>query len=61
MKIFYTFLASAGLLMLLVPSLLFYFGSMEEEQMKLYMLIGTVIWFSGAIPWLGKKKESAKE
>ncbi len=61
MKIFYSVLASAGLLMLLIPSLLFYFGSMEEEQMKLYMSVGTVIWFSGAIPWLGKKRESTKE
>ena len=56
MKYFYILLAIAGLSLTLVPSLLFFFGNMETEQMKTYMLIGTLLWFSGAIPWLGKKK-----
>lgn len=56
MKYLYWILALAGLLLLLVPSLLFYFDQMQEDQMKLYMFIGTLLWFSGAIPWLGKKK-----
>jgi len=56
MKYFYILLAIAGLSLTLVPSLLLFFGNMEAEQMKTYMLIGTLLWFSGAIPWLGKKK-----
>ncbi|MCK5693879.1 MAG: hypothetical protein KAI08_13545 [Bacteroidales bacterium] len=56
MKYFYILLAIAGLSLTLIPSLLLFFGNMEAEQMKNYMLIGTLLWFSGAIPWLGKKK-----
>ena len=56
MKYFYIILAIFGLTLLLLPSLLFFFGKIEAEQMKNYMFIGTLLWFSGAIPWLGKKK-----
>jgi hypothetical protein len=56
MKIFYKIVAIAGLLMTLVPSILFYFQMIEIGQMKLYMAIGTMLWFSGAIPWLGQKQ-----
>lgn len=56
MKYFYIIMAIAGLSLVLVPSLLLYFGTIEAEQMKNYMFIGTLLWFSGAIPWLGKKK-----
>ena len=56
MKYFYIILAVVGLTLTLVPSLLLFFDVMEPEQMKNYMLIGTLLWFSGAIPWLGKKK-----
>ena len=56
MKYIYIILAVVGLAMLLVPSLLFFSGKIESEQMKNYMFIGTLLWFSGAIPWLGKKK-----
>ena len=56
MKYFFIILAITGLAMLLVPALLFYFDAIEIGQMKNYMFIGTLLWFSGAIPWLGKKK-----
>lgn len=56
MKYFYIILAIVGLTLVLIPSLLLYFGKIEAEQMKTYMFIGTLLWFSGAIPWLGKKK-----
>ena len=56
MKNFYKIVAVTGLTMTLVPSLLFYFDFIEIGQMKLYMAVGTVLWFSGAIPWLGQKQ-----
>jgi hypothetical protein len=56
MKYFYILLAMAGLCLVLVPSLLLFFDRIEAGQMQNYMLIGTLLWFSGAIPWLGKKK-----
>jgi hypothetical protein len=56
MKIFYVLLAVAGLLLVLIPAVLLYLGKMEAGQMKNLMFVGTLLWFSGAIPWLGKKK-----
>lgn len=55
-RILYQLLAAAGLSLLVVPSILYYFDSIAIEQMKSYMFIGTVLWFAGAIPWLGRKK-----
>ena len=56
MKYFYIVLAVLGLSMVLIPSLLCDFDAIDLEQMKNYMFIGTLLWFSGAIPWLGRKK-----
>lgn len=56
MKIFYKIVAVTGLIVLLVPPILFYFQKIDSGEMKLYMAIGTMLWFSGAIPWLGKKQ-----
>lgn len=59
MRYLYQLLAAAGLLLVLIPSLLHYFGSIANDQMKTYIFIGTMLWFAGAIPWLGKKKREA--
>ena len=56
MRYFYQLLASVGLMMVLVPSILHFMGRMELDQMKTFMLLGTMLWFAGAIPWLGRKK-----
>ena len=56
MKYFYILISLIGLVMTLLPSLLHFFDILELPQMKNYILIGTLLWFSGAIPWLGKKK-----
>ena len=56
MKYFYIILSVVGLALTLIPSLLLFFDVMEPGEMKNYILIGTFLWFSGAIPWLGKKK-----
>jgi Na+/H+ antiporter NhaA len=57
MKYLFIILAAGGLCMMLVPAILMYLDRMDPVQMKNYMLIGTLLWFSGAIPWLGKKRE----
>ena len=59
MKYIYMIIAFAGLIMTLLPSLMHYFGSLPEQSMKSYILVGTFLWFAGAIPWLGKKKKEA--
>jgi len=43
--------------MVLVPSILHYMDRMEIDQMKTLIFLGTMLWFAGAIPWLGKKKK----
>ena len=53
----YQLLAVAGLSLVLIPSILLYFDSMGDEQMKTYIFLGTILWFAGAIPWLGRKKK----
>ena len=57
MRYIYQLLAAVGLAFVLIPSILHYFGNMENEQMKTYVLLGTMLWFAGAIPWLGRKKK----
>lgn len=58
MKYIYPIIGLAGLLLLLIPSIMYFSGTMELEQMKNLMFVGTLVWFAGAIPWLGKRKES---
>ena len=57
MKYLYQLLSVACRALLLIPSILFYFDAIEQERMKVLMFTGTLIWFAGAIPWLGKKKK----
>ena len=56
MKYLYAALGIIGLLLLLFSAIMHFFGQMDADRMKDLMLIGTVIWFAGAIPWLGRKK-----
>ena len=55
MKSLYQIVASSGLLLTVVPAFLHYAGIMTEENMKMWVFVGTVIWFVGATPWLGRK------
>jgi hypothetical protein len=57
MRYFYQIIAAAGLALVLVPSILHYMDLVSNEQMKTYIFLGTMLWFSGAIPWLGRKKK----
>lgn len=57
MRYIYQFLALAGLLLVLIPSILHYIGNMDIVQMKTLIFLGTVLWFAGAIPWLGARKK----
>lgn len=42
-------LGRIGLLLTIAPSVLFFFDKMELDSLKLYMTIGMVAWFAGAI------------
>ena len=56
MKYFFITVSIVGLALTLVPSILCYMDQLDPDRMKTYMLIGTLLWFSGATPWLGRKK-----
>jgi uncharacterized membrane protein len=58
MKYIYGVLGITGLVLLLVAAIMHFAGEIEADRMKDLMLIGTVIWFAGAIPWLGRKRSS---
>ena len=55
-KLVYKIIAGTGLLLTLIPAYLHYAGISSSQNMKTVVFIGTVIWFIGATPWLGKKK-----
>lgn len=45
-----------SLVALIVPVVLFLIGRMELDQVKLIMLISTVVWFVTASMWMWKKE-----
>ncbi len=50
MKRLLTVLASAGLVLVLLPSLLYFGGAIDHETARNLMTWGTALWFIGAIP-----------
>jgi len=57
MRYIYKIIASAGLALVLIPSVLHYMDILGNDQMKTFIFLGTMLWFAGAIPWLGRKKK----
>jgi hypothetical protein len=48
-----------SLIALIVPSILFLTGRMEElDQVKTIMLISTIVWFVSAATWMWRKETS---
>ncbi len=46
-----------SLIALIAPAILFLNGSMELDQVKLVMLISTVVWFITAGMWMWRKDQ----
>ena len=40
----------------MVPSILFFYGMMGLDRMKLWMLVATVVWFVTATMWMGQRR-----
>ena len=40
----------------MVPSILFFYGRMGLDRMKLWMLVATVVWFVTATMWMGQRR-----
>lgn len=47
-----------GLAFVVVPACLYLGGLTDKPQMKMLMLVGTVLWFVSAPLWMGKGEES---
>ena len=56
MKIVLKIISLLALLMTVLPSILFLMGSVALEQVKLLMLIATVVWFVVTPLWMWKKE-----
>ncbi|MCC6681027.1 MAG: hypothetical protein IT445_09010 [Phycisphaeraceae bacterium] len=60
MKLIAQVISWLALVALMLPSLLFLFGAMDNlDAVKLIMLIATVIWFVAAALWIGRSEEAA--
>lgn len=55
MKIFKA-IALGGLLLTAAGPILTFTGAVDIETNKKLMLIGMIVWFLGATPWLGSNK-----
>ncbi|MBB5353242.1 hypothetical protein HNR46_003497 [Haloferula luteola] len=49
-------LALGGLLLTAAGPLLMYSGAIDIDTNKTLMLIGMILWFLGATPWLGSNR-----
>lgn len=58
MRIVLQILSLIGLLMTIVPPILFFNGKIEQVQQNWYMMFGALIWFVSAFFWLGGKSKA---
>ncbi len=54
MKQIIQFISFIGLLLTIVPPILFFKGAISHSSQNWYMLAGAVIWFVTAYFWLGR-------
>ncbi len=60
MKLIAQVISWLALAVLLLPSLLFLFGALDNlDAVKTIMLIATVVWFVAAALWMGRSEEAA--
>jgi len=60
MKRILQLLSLAGLLLTILPPVLFFQGNISHENQNLLMLIGAFVWFVSAFFWLGRKRKAKK-
>lgn len=59
MKSIASLISLIALSLTLLPSLLFYTGSLDLDQVKDLCLVGTIIWFVVTPFWLGRRETEA--
>jgi hypothetical protein len=60
MKQILQLISLAGILLTIIPPILFFMGKISQSSQNTWMLIGAVIWFGSAIFWLGGKVKNEK-
>ena len=55
MKILLQLISLVGLLLTIVPSILYFSGSLTSSTQQWLMFIGTVLWFASAPFWMNKR------
>lgn len=50
-----------GILLTIVPSILFFLGKMSHSSQNFWMLTGAILWFASASFWLGRKEKTENE
>ena len=58
MKIILQIISLVGLLLTIIPPVLFFTGTIGHSQQNVLMFFGAVIWFVSAFFWLGKKAKA---
>ena len=58
MKSILQILSFAGILLTIVPPVLYFMELISRSSQNLWMFAGTIIWFASATFWLGRKKET---
>jgi hypothetical protein len=59
MKTLLQIISLAGILLTIVPPVLFFFGNISLSVQNTLMIIGAVVWFGSAGFWLGGKVKSS--
>lgn len=57
MKLLIKFISYVGLGLTLIPSFLVFTGSISLDSAKMFMFVGTIIWFVSAPSWMNKAEE----
>jgi hypothetical protein len=60
MKRFLQLISLAGLLLTIVPPVLFFHGNISHGIQNLLMLIGAFIWFVSSFFWLGRRSKTVE-
>lgn len=60
MKAVLQIISLAGILLTIVPPILFFLGRITQSSQNWWMLIGAITWFLSASLWLGRKEKTQK-
>jgi hypothetical protein len=57
MKLLIKFISYIGLGLTIIPSFLVFMGSISLDSSKMFMFVGTIIWFVSAPSWVNEAEK----